>query len=205
MRRTIFGALLAALLLFVPAARAGQSSIYKDCQDGRLDSHYTLQQLRNAKANLPSDVDEYSDCRDVLSRAIAQLTASKPSSNGGDNGGGTSTGGGGGGGSTGGGGGSGSGATNGSSGSPDTTSQAPVTPATPQDQAALTQAATQGSAPVNLDGGKIVPGGQGRLAADVGRNSLPAPLVIVLILLALAAVGGAAWRMRNRGVPHTQP
>jgi hypothetical protein len=58
---------------------------------------------------------------------------------------------------------------------------------------------------VNLDGGKIVPGGQGRLAADVGRNSLPLPLLLVLILLALAALGGGAWRMRNRGFPHAQP
>ena len=201
MRRTILLALLATLLI-VPAAQAGETQIYKDCQDdSQLQGHYTLSELRQARSDLPSDVDEYSDCRDVLSRAIAAKTSSPSGSNtngGGGGGGGTSSGGGGGSGSGAGAGGSGS-------GSGDSAPAAPVTPSTPQDQAALTQAATQGAAPVNLDGQAVLPGGASRLAADVGRNSLPTTLIVVLILLALATVGGAARRIRNRGIAHPQP
>jgi hypothetical protein len=206
MRRTIFLALLAALLI-APVARADETAIYKDCQDdSRLEGHYSVSELRQAKADLPSDVDEYSDCRDVLSRAIADKTSASSGSQSGGSSGGA------GGGSSGGGGGSGgSGASSHSGANPsatpaaDSPDAAPVVPSTPQDSAALSQAATQGSSPVNLDGGKIVPGGASRLAADVGRNSLPLPLVLVLIGLAAGVIGGTARRIRNRGVPHAQP
>jgi hypothetical protein len=204
MRRTIFLALLAALLI-APVARADETAIYKDCQDdSRLEGHYSVSQLRQAKADLPSDVDEYSDCRDVLSRAIADKTSasSSGSQGGGGGAGGGSTGSGGSGGS---GASSGSGSHAGSSPPADSAGAAPLVPSTPQDSAALTQAAAQGASPVNLDGGKIVPGGASRLAADVGRNSLPLPLVLVLIGLAAGVVGGAARRIRNRDIPHPQP
>jgi hypothetical protein len=202
MRRTILLALLATLLI-VPAAQAGETQIYKDCQDdSQLQGHYTVSELRQARSDLPSDVDEYSDCRDVLSRAIADKTsASSGSQSGSGGGGGAATGGGGGGGGSS----SGAGASGSAGGAGSGAPAAPVTPSTPQDQAALTQAATQGAAPVNLDGKAVLPGGAARLAADVGRNSLPTTLVVVLILLALAAVGGAARRIRNRDVAHPQP
>ena len=36
----------------------------------RLDRHYSNSELRRAKNNLPTDLDEYSDCRDVIAAAI---------------------------------------------------------------------------------------------------------------------------------------
>src|SRR5262249_15322693 len=136
MRRTIFLALLATLMLLAPAAAhaAGPTTIIKDCEDdGVLEGHYTTAELRNARAHLPADVDEYSDCSDVLSRAIAASTSSDSKSSGGGNGGG----GGGGGGGTSGGSSGGSGGGQSHPQATPTPPPAPLTPQTPQDQAAL--------------------------------------------------------------------
>ena len=60
------------LLVAAPAAQAGtRADIVADCfDDGKLDGDYTASQIRDARNNLPADVDQYSDCRDVLSRAL---------------------------------------------------------------------------------------------------------------------------------------
>jgi hypothetical protein len=61
------------LLVAAPAATAQgtRAKIVEDCfEDGDLDGNYTASQIRDARNNLPADVDQYSDCRDVLSRAL---------------------------------------------------------------------------------------------------------------------------------------
>jgi hypothetical protein len=60
------------LLVAAPAAMAGtRADIVADCfDDGKLDGDYTASQIRDARNNLPADVDQYSDCRDVLARAL---------------------------------------------------------------------------------------------------------------------------------------
>jgi hypothetical protein len=60
------------LLVAAPAAMAGtRADIVRDCfDDGDLDGNYTASQIRDARNNLPADVDQYSDCRDVLTRAL---------------------------------------------------------------------------------------------------------------------------------------
>src|SRR4051794_41735021 len=71
MRRTILMALLAALLLTPAASAAGGSrvEILRDCQDdGGLQGDYTASQMLDARSNIPAELDEYSDCRDVLTR-----------------------------------------------------------------------------------------------------------------------------------------
>ncbi len=68
------------LLLAAPTASAGvREKILRECQNGRITGNYTPGQLRDARRHIPTDLDEYSDCRDVLSRAALA---------GGDNGGG---------------------------------------------------------------------------------------------------------------------
>ena len=65
--------LLAALaLLALPAAAsASADAVIKDCaRDGKLDREYSNAELRRARNNLPADLDEYSDCRDVIAGAI---------------------------------------------------------------------------------------------------------------------------------------
>ena len=204
MRRTIFLALLATLLC-APVARADTTTqIWRDCVlDSKLDGHYTLAQLREARSHPPADGLEYTDCTDILARAIAAKTSSHSSGN---NSGGNSSGGGtvGGGGGTGGGSGSGGGGS-GDGGTGDSAPAAPLTPSTPADQKALSEAAIQGSNVVKIDGKPVMPGGQSQLTADVGRNSLPGTLVIVLILLGLAAILGGGRQIRDRVVAHRHP
>ena len=63
---------VAVLLLGLPtAAHANGASVIRDCaQDGVLNQHYSQKDLRNALNNLPSDIDEYTDCRAVIRAAM---------------------------------------------------------------------------------------------------------------------------------------
>src|SRR5262245_32001718 len=78
MRRTIVMALLGVLLFAAPALAQGtRAEILRDCQDdGILQGDYTAAQMRDARNHQPTEVLEYSDCGDVLSRGIADKTAS---------------------------------------------------------------------------------------------------------------------------------
>lgn len=153
------------LLVAAPAAMAGtRADIIADCfDDGKLDGNYTASQIRDARNNLPADVDQYSDCRDVLGRALG---GSGSRDIGGSGGGGGALGGGDGGGSN-----------------------APLTPSGPDEQRALESAGAQGGdKPVQVGDGTVVPG-----AAGFSRdNELPTSVLAVLILLALAALAAAA-------------
>ena len=61
---------LAVLALPAPAF-ASADQVIRDCaRDGRLDHKYSNSELRRARNNLPADLDEYSDCRDVIAAAI---------------------------------------------------------------------------------------------------------------------------------------
>ena len=69
MRRLLTTAVLGCLLL--PAAAWGSgTAVIKDCtDDGVIQGHYSQQDYKDALANLPTDVDEYTHCRDVIKRA----------------------------------------------------------------------------------------------------------------------------------------
>jgi hypothetical protein len=76
MRRILFLCLLAALLAAPAAKAASTNQILRDCEDDSvLEGHYTVAEMRKALHNLPTDVSEYSDCNDVLTRAINAATA----------------------------------------------------------------------------------------------------------------------------------
>jgi len=61
---------LAVLALPAPAF-ASADQVVRDCaRDGKLDHDYSNAELRRARNNLPADLDEYSDCRDVIASAI---------------------------------------------------------------------------------------------------------------------------------------
>jgi hypothetical protein len=176
-RTTVFLACLLALLVAAPAsAQSTRTKILRECQDGALRGDYTPSQIRDARNNIPDDIDQYSNCRDVLSNALASRLGG-----GGPSGGGPGAGTGGTGGT-----GFGGGGTGGASG-------APLTPSTDQDRIALDEAATGGGAPLEIGGQRVVPG-----AAAAVRNDLPPTLLVVLILLAVAAAIGAAPLVRRR-------
>jgi hypothetical protein len=162
------------LLVAAPAAMAGtRGDIIRDCEnDGRLDGNYTPSEIRDARNNLPADVDQYSNCRDVLNRALGG-TGDKQV-----------------GGGSGGGGPLGGGESEGPS--------EPLTPNGPEEQAALDKAVVAGGdSPVQVGDSTVVPGAAG-LAADAARNTIPAPLLAVLILLGLAAIAAAVPYVRRR-------
>ena len=79
MLRLALGCLLLGLVVGVPAANAaGTTQILRDCaDDGVLQGNYSPSELRKARKNIPTDTDEYTDCRDVLSRAAAGGVAAR--------------------------------------------------------------------------------------------------------------------------------
>jgi len=207
MRKTIFMALLAAVLVLVPtvvpsaAFAADREEILRDCaDDGIIQGSYTASEMRDARSNMPAELDEYSDCRDVLSREISAKTA------------GTKETGGGGGGDTSGGGGTTSG-TGGSTGGTTSSDPAPaptqaptgrdpgiqVGPSTPDDFNAIDAATRTGSAPIKVSGREISP------AASVGRNGLPGTVIAVLALLAAAGLAMTVSLVRHRVVTRSTP
>jgi hypothetical protein len=177
---------LATLLLFLFAApafaQASGTGVIKDCtDDGVLSRNYSQRDYTQALADLPTDVDEYTDCRDLIRRA--QLGAAGGGGNSGTgNGGGTAGGGGTGtGGGTGGGGGGPAAAT----AAPGTD---PLQNATPRERAAFHKAVRAGAVPVKLDGRPVSPGSLGS-SSVTGLSDLPTPLLIVLALLAAGGLG----------------
>jgi len=70
LRHLVLIGALAALALPAPAF-ASADQVIRDCaRDGKLDHKYSNSELRRARNNLPADLDEYSDCRDVIAAAI---------------------------------------------------------------------------------------------------------------------------------------
>ncbi|HSD81661.1 MAG TPA: hypothetical protein VLB47_13415 [Solirubrobacteraceae bacterium] len=180
MRRTLpFILALAALLLAAaPALADSNQRIYDDCQDnGRIDGRYTQREFQKALNDLPSDLDEYTDCRDVIRRG--QLAAA----------GGGGSGGGAGGGALGGGSGGGTGGA---------ASRDPLATATPQERKAYADAVKAGARPVNLAGEAVRPGAGGlhRLASE--GHDLPVPVIALLALVAVALATGAGTLTWNR-------
>jgi hypothetical protein len=197
MRRTIFLALFAALL-FPTAARATSSgTIIRDCaDDSTLQGHYSVSDLRKALDQLPKDASEYTDCGDVISRAIANQTTRNT-----DNSGSSGSGGG----ASGGGGGTGGGGSQGSSAPPHHANAAAqdgiVGAATAQDHQAVNEAAIRGGGTLKLGGHSVVPG---TLASNVGRNGLPGALIAALALLCVLGLAATAPLVRRRVVAQRQ-
>ena len=84
MLRLALACLVLGLFAVVPAANAASTTqILRDCaDDGVLQGDYTPKELRKARQNIPTDTDEYTDCRDVLARALAAGVSSRGGSGG---------------------------------------------------------------------------------------------------------------------------
>ena len=171
-----------ALVLVAPpaAAQSTRIKILRECsENGRLTGDYTAQQIRDARSNIPDDIDEYTDCRDVLTRALLSRAGGDP---GGDS---TAPGatGGPGGGTTGGTGGGGGGEL--------------LTPSTDADRKALDEAAGANQTPVQISGTSVTPG-----SANGLRNDLPTTLIVLLALLGAAALAALApFARRHAATP----
>jgi hypothetical protein len=172
MRRLL--AFIAVCLLAAPAvAHASGQAVIRDCtDDGRIEGHYKQKDYRDALAHLPTDVDEYTDCRDVIRRA--QLSGAAGGGGGGGPAGGTS------------------GTTSGG-----VVGANPLATATPAERRAVAHSLAHGGAPLNVGGHLIRPGTLG-FAALGSPATIPTPLLVVLVLLALGVLGGAGVAIRNR-------
>jgi hypothetical protein len=166
------------LLAFPAPAGATPFQVIKDCnEDGQLDRKYSNEELTKALDNLPSDIDEYSDCREVISAAITG--GSDRGENRGAGSGGDGSGGG---------------------------SAVPITPeeqaARAQDQAdlqALTTPDGRDKPPaVEVGGETVKPGSDGLFDLASESNSIPGPLLAALIALGILALVGGVVALRGR-------
>ena len=215
MRRILLATLLLALLLPVAAARAADNPndlLIDACRDEKVDGTYSQRTYRRALDELPADSDQYTACRDVITRArlaaLERQSRQRSHSRGGGSSGGGSSGGGSGGGSSGGGssgGGSTSGGGSSGSGSSPVTTALPsdsaggggapaLATATPAEQQGVEEATAAGARPVHVGGRLLRPGAVGSLSSD--SRTIPASLIALLAALAasaLALAGGLTW------------
>jgi hypothetical protein len=164
--------LVLLIALAAPAlAHASPDAVIRDCaDDGDLDRQYSNSDLEKAEQNLPSDLDEYSDCRSVIAGA---------KTGGSDKGGGRDSG--------------------GSGGGAGPSAQAAENSARAQDQAEL-EALTKGGKKPNLEigGRKVEPGSNGLFDLASASNGMPLPLLLALIAVGLLAAGGGFLALRRR-------
>jgi hypothetical protein len=204
MPRVLLLALLAVLALPVASARADGLDVIRDCEpDEEIDGTYTQGEFRDALRHLPSDRDEYGNCRSIIRRA--QLAALSGRGTGGGSGGGAGTTGGAAGGPTGGAGAGGAGATGGAgTGAPGADPEAPTDPlatATPDERRALDEARIGGAGAVDLGGGlQVAPRTATRAPGVDGGGALPAPLLGFVAVLAALATATLLTRLRARVV-----
>ena len=182
-RQIAITAVAALAVLAASAPNAGAASYHdaiRDCNDdGVLQGRYTAKTLRQARKHLPASLREYSDCSDVLARALA--AAAKPGS-----------------------GGRGGGNTAPPVGNPAlTTGSGAIAPSADQKSALEHQAAhSTDDRPPGLDvGGRSITPGTGGLhnaAVRTSPNDLPSPLLAALIALAAAVALASGLVMRHR-------
>jgi hypothetical protein len=181
--RLVLLLLLALLALASPGAALAQGEdVIRDCaQDGDLDGDYSQEELDEAYDNLPSDIDEYSDCRTVIEKARERNDAGGNNDAGSDPGDTGS-----GGGTTGDGSGDGRSDLGGAGNDRDELRE-------------REQRSESGQAPGTGVAGESLGGGTGgTLESDDESDGMPAALVIAIILAALAALGGLLYLFRDR-------
>jgi hypothetical protein len=169
MRRLLITAVLGCLLL-PAAAWASGDAVIKDCtDDGVIQGHYSQKDYKDALNNLPTDVDEYTNCRDVIKRA--QLGATGGGRGGGTPGGGAGV------------------APPGSD---------PLASASAAERAAVDAAGKAGAAKPIRIGGKLVQPGKLGFGGLGSPTTLPGSLIAVLVAIGIAAAAAAATYVRNR-------
>ena len=150
-----------------PASAASTTQILRDCaDDGVLQGNYTPSELRKARQHIPADTDQYTDCRDVIARAVARSVRDRD--RGGTAGAADQSGG-------------------GPSGKSRSDSGAPIIPQNDADQKDLDDAYKRGYEPQRVGERDITPGSAG-LSATATRHELPTSLIVVLALLGLTAL-----------------
>jgi hypothetical protein len=179
--RVVRNLLLLALLGILVMPAAAQASPVSDCAgDGDLDKQYSNAQLRNALDHIPGDLDEYSNCREVIKGAISSGSDKRNDRSGDSSGGG-------GGGSS-------------SSGSGGGAVSAEEQQARANDNSDLEVITGDKNARprVNVGGQEVEPGGNGLFDLASASNELPLPLLLALVGIGLLAIAGGLVALRDR-------
>ena len=187
-------------LLVAGDAEASSGDVIDDCtKHGTLTKRYSQRDYRQALSQLPADVDEYGNCRDIIHNA--QVAGASNRGGGGAGGGGpagfraqspdVTTASGTGGRSSGhvGGGGKGDDPT-----AVDPTNSRNDHPTNTDENRALIGATRNGGGPVKVGRDAIKPGAQNSSFVQ----SLPAPLLAILALLGVGALTGGVLALRRR-------
>jgi hypothetical protein len=204
---TILAALLVVLLALPGFAQASGQDVIRDCNDdGHIDGNYSQSEYQDAQDNMGSDVDQYSDCRDVIAQAQADGSrrsgskGNRGSSGGGSAGGGSSSGG------SGGSGGSSSTASTDSGrrggspkpyeGDPKLETKSGAYAPTQDDKAAYDRARADAARGGTLPGGLAIPAAGDFSPAQA--NALPLPVVLALAAIGLLVLATSALVARKR-------
>lgn len=157
------------------AADASASSLIDDCvTNGKIVGHYPLADYIHALAHLPTDVNEYSDCPDVIRRAEENLAA---------------------GGKT---------AAAAAAAAPANPRANPLDTAAPVERTDVAQAAQNGARSVELGGSVIQPGVVAARTSSIFNGMPTPLLIALAILVSIAlALGGSRARkfVRARRAP----
>jgi hypothetical protein len=173
MRRVLALLTVTACLLSPSLASASGGDVIRDCTDnGRIDAPHSQADYSSALANLPSDVDEYTDCPQIIAAAKRRDARRPPGAGGAALPGGFEGG---------------------------TPPSALNVPRTPAERAAIASATSGAATPVTVAGEPITPGGSGIVDAAV-RHSLPGPLLALLLALGTGALATIASGARTRGL-----
>jgi hypothetical protein len=162
--------LVLAVLAVLALPGSAMANPIADCSDdGDLDKQYSNAELRKALDTLPTDLDEYSNCREILSGAITS---------GSDKGGNRPT--------------------AGADGSPLPPEEIAARMKDAEDLAAITADPEKHPPSVEVGGVEVEPGSNGLFDLASASNDLPMPLLVALIALAVVTLIGGFVAVRDR-------
>lgn len=176
MLRSLWAAAACAGSLLLPAAPAlasGQDVIQDCLRNGRLTKTYTQKEYASALADMPTDVQEYSDCEAMIRRARTGLGTSP---------------------------GTGTGKAPYSGYTPAEVAQAQKDVAQAQRSGGRPQHIRQTTTEGRTDDTTVTPGALSSRKVSAGVTDLPGSLLALIVLIVLAAAYGAAqlWSHRDR-------
>jgi hypothetical protein len=172
--RAVRNLLLLSVLGVLALPAAAQADPVSDCSgDGDLDRRYSNSELQRALDNIPSEIDEYTDCRAVIGGAIRS---------GSDRGGNRPEAG---------------ASTAGGDGDRRARREQQERAGDSAELEAIT-ADKEGSPTVDVGGEPVAPGGNGLFDLASASNDVPVPLLVALIAVGLLAILGTLVALRER-------
>jgi hypothetical protein len=156
-------------MLALPSSATAANPVIDCARDGDLDKTYSNAELRNALDRIPGDLDEYSNCREVIAGAF---------SGGSDKGEGRPS--------------------AGADGSALPADEQAARAKDNEDLAAITDNPEDNPPSVEVGGERVEPGSNGLFDLASASNDLPVPLLVALIALLLLALIGGLVALRER-------